>query len=403
MSKRMMIKVETAPNGYSLTVNGNQYFYFNPVSLMEGFIYHVGLIELKNIDPAEIGEVLKAVVLAHADKTNDQKVKQMEALTIQNAKDVKTMTETVEQVTVTMKKIDEKHTMLLNALPAEVRRYLEGTDKAIAGVMKRMHDIESRAIDAEKNLKETKKEVGKIKAAADAGFYSTTTKDGFYQGAGVVNYPDPTDSEKTKKDEKPEILDIIDPEEYAKLLKDKKGEGNANAGEVADKSNDMKEGADKSNAGESADKSNDGETNVKSEETKGATKTDATKGAAKPATGKGSSKVIARVSTSKGTKKTTAAKERTKAILSRLVDGKSETIVSGSDVANAQNPTSAADDKKQLKAKTLQEKIEAIKAESAKAKAKKKKARMSDLDKAKGAVKDFSDVKDAIKKARKHG
>lgn len=37
------VKVETAPNGYSLDVDGNGYMYFTLVELVEGFFTHVGL------------------------------------------------------------------------------------------------------------------------------------------------------------------------------------------------------------------------------------------------------------------------------------------------------------------------------------------------------------------------
>ena len=38
-----MVKVETAPNGYSLDVDGNGYMYFTLAELVEGFFTHVGL------------------------------------------------------------------------------------------------------------------------------------------------------------------------------------------------------------------------------------------------------------------------------------------------------------------------------------------------------------------------
>lgn len=37
------VKVETAPNGYSLDVDGNGYMYFTLAELVEGFFIHVGL------------------------------------------------------------------------------------------------------------------------------------------------------------------------------------------------------------------------------------------------------------------------------------------------------------------------------------------------------------------------
>ena len=44
------IKIQPLPNGYALTVNKSEYMYFNPKELLEGFIYHVGLEELDEVD-----------------------------------------------------------------------------------------------------------------------------------------------------------------------------------------------------------------------------------------------------------------------------------------------------------------------------------------------------------------
>ncbi len=149
----MKIRVETLPNGYGLTVNENKYLYFNEVCLLEGFIYHVGTLELNNIDPAEIREMVNAAVMAHADKANDQKVKQMEALTIENAKDVKAMCETVANLATVVQKIDEKWSALLSAVPTELRNHLQATDKMVTGAVDRLHDLEKQTMKTDSDLK----------------------------------------------------------------------------------------------------------------------------------------------------------------------------------------------------------------------------------------------------------
>lgn len=66
MKKR--IKAETLPNGYSLEVDNVKYMYHTVDSLLEGFLYHVGLEELGYIDTAKINEFLTAAVVWRSDK-----------------------------------------------------------------------------------------------------------------------------------------------------------------------------------------------------------------------------------------------------------------------------------------------------------------------------------------------
>ncbi len=77
------ITVETIPNGYSLTVDGNKYMYFTAYELLEGFMYHVGLEELEATDRQTIKEFLSAAFVWRAD---DEKVAQkMVSLQKENA------------------------------------------------------------------------------------------------------------------------------------------------------------------------------------------------------------------------------------------------------------------------------------------------------------------------------
>jgi uncharacterized protein YoxC len=48
------IKVDTLPNGYSLTVNNSDFMYFNPVELTLGFLAHVGLSQTKAMNKDDI-------------------------------------------------------------------------------------------------------------------------------------------------------------------------------------------------------------------------------------------------------------------------------------------------------------------------------------------------------------
>ena len=55
------IKVSTLPNGYSLTVEDQEYMYFNEIDLLAGFMGHVGMRE---VDYADRGTILSSLMSA---------------------------------------------------------------------------------------------------------------------------------------------------------------------------------------------------------------------------------------------------------------------------------------------------------------------------------------------------
>ena len=63
---RMLISVRTVPNGYTLDIEANGqkkgFMYFNPHKLLDGFMYHVGLVELGEITEEFRAEVMKAAI-----------------------------------------------------------------------------------------------------------------------------------------------------------------------------------------------------------------------------------------------------------------------------------------------------------------------------------------------------
>lgn len=63
---RLVINVRTVPNGYTLDIEAGErkygYMYFNPYKLLDGFMYHVGLVELGEVSEEFREKVLKAAV-----------------------------------------------------------------------------------------------------------------------------------------------------------------------------------------------------------------------------------------------------------------------------------------------------------------------------------------------------
>lgn len=61
------IEVKTYPNGYSLDMDNESFFYFTPLELMEGVMYHVGLEEEKACSKATISDMLTASMTYKAE------------------------------------------------------------------------------------------------------------------------------------------------------------------------------------------------------------------------------------------------------------------------------------------------------------------------------------------------
>ena len=61
--EKVNIKVTTIPNGYALDVDNQKFMYFSLKDLLEGFMYHVGLQELGEVDKETIELFLNASVV----------------------------------------------------------------------------------------------------------------------------------------------------------------------------------------------------------------------------------------------------------------------------------------------------------------------------------------------------
>lgn len=63
MAKKNLAKINlsTLPNGYALTVDSQEYMYFNEIDLMAGFMGHVGM---RDVDYADRGTILSSLMSA---------------------------------------------------------------------------------------------------------------------------------------------------------------------------------------------------------------------------------------------------------------------------------------------------------------------------------------------------
>lgn len=131
----MQINLQTHPNGYGLTVNGEKFMYLNLVDLMAGFMAHVGLGFETQMEKGTILSSLMAAMLGDAYTDAVTTLKQRVGLLTSQ------YTTTIEQMD---KAID----------------YVAQAEKTISGLTARIENIETQ-------LKATEVDHAKNKKAVD--------------------------------------------------------------------------------------------------------------------------------------------------------------------------------------------------------------------------------------------
>ena len=99
------IEVRTLTNGYSLAIEGNnqEYLYFSPEKLMEGFMVHVGLKMTEQMSAANIKAFINSAVMFHNMKASH---KELQKAKHETERITKMYRSTVKRL------IDERHRVL---------------------------------------------------------------------------------------------------------------------------------------------------------------------------------------------------------------------------------------------------------------------------------------------------
>jgi hypothetical protein len=87
--KKLAILLRTMTNGYMLEVNDEGYMYFNALSLLEGFLVHVGLERLEAMTREEIKEMLASLKDGSAVKKLQAEVTELKALADDQRKQIR--------------------------------------------------------------------------------------------------------------------------------------------------------------------------------------------------------------------------------------------------------------------------------------------------------------------------
>lgn len=154
------IKLETLPNGYSLTINNEGFMYFNEIDLLAGFLSRVGMGETHQMDRGSIISSLFAAMMGDAYTNAVSTLRQRVSIMMNQLED-------------TTARMDQSI-----AYVASAQKTIEGLDARITmlkDVVKETADsqasVNSEVVAARNGIKELmKKADGVMKQLGDASF-----------------------------------------------------------------------------------------------------------------------------------------------------------------------------------------------------------------------------------------
>ena len=94
---KLAILLRTMTNGYMLDVNNEGYMYFNALSLLEGFMVHVGLERLEAMTREEIKEMLDLLKDGSAEKKLQAEVTELKALVDDQRKQIRELKRRIKE------------------------------------------------------------------------------------------------------------------------------------------------------------------------------------------------------------------------------------------------------------------------------------------------------------------
>ena len=144
------ISVKTMPNGYSLKVGKNDFFYFSEVELLAGFMSHVGLRETKEI---ERGSLMSGLLAAMLGESYSNSVEVLKQRVQQLSTEYLTTTERMDKAV----KFVNASEMMINGM----NRRIESADIAQKNVEKELVKHQKRCEELAKKIKEMEKRASK--------------------------------------------------------------------------------------------------------------------------------------------------------------------------------------------------------------------------------------------------
>ena len=96
--KKLAILLRTMRNGYMLEVNNEGYMYFDALTLLEGFMVHVGLERLEAMTKEEVKEMLESLKDGSAVKKLQAEVTELKALVDDQKKQIRNLKKTIKDL-----------------------------------------------------------------------------------------------------------------------------------------------------------------------------------------------------------------------------------------------------------------------------------------------------------------
>ena len=96
--KKLAILLRTMRNGYMLEVNNEGYMYFDALTLLEGFMVHVGLERLEAMSKEEVKEMLNSLKDGSAVKKLQAEVTELKALVDDQKKQIRNLKKTIKDL-----------------------------------------------------------------------------------------------------------------------------------------------------------------------------------------------------------------------------------------------------------------------------------------------------------------
>jgi methyl-accepting chemotaxis protein len=159
-SNLQKVSVRTLPNGYSLKVDGKEYFYFNMMDLLAGFMVHIGLQEADYMENGNILTMLFQTMIGQEWEKNitamRNRIKEMEE------KLNKTLSH-LEQTANTGDRMEPR----ICELEESVRFIADSVKEQKEINRKSLNDVREAQTIAKNTIKEAKNETNSLKTTVD--------------------------------------------------------------------------------------------------------------------------------------------------------------------------------------------------------------------------------------------
>ena len=215
--EKMAISLQTLPNGYALTIDGEELMYFNEIDLLSGFLAHVGLGDAHPMEKGTILSSLFAAMMGSAYTDAVTTLKQRVALlTTQYNTNIDRMDSAIEYVNQSEKQIEgyknrikalEESIKSVDEIYASNKRGVTETNNRLTLIMTKVSELEKRSdkifdkltdiLSAQQTIEDAKKKTSKDKSPDEGSEPSKSEKAA-------------DDGKKTRKSRKERDLEILE-------------------------------------------------------------------------------------------------------------------------------------------------------------------------------------------------